>query len=608
MKDEDKTKEELIDDLVRDRQQLKQYADMLDIIPDIVYKIDSDGHFVYLNDTIKYMGYSPEELIGKHFSTIIHPDDIASVSRSTVLKKYKGSITGDKNAPKLFDERRTEKRGTKYLIIRLIKKGWEREEDSKNAENSKTVYVEIMTSGQYDKEVIRKDKAFLGTVGTMRDIKKQKYVYETEPVHDGEISCGEKSSSDPDGIDIDSSEKKHKGTVGIIRDITERRIFEQQKAKFEKRLQQTRKMEAIGQLAGGIAHSFNNLLMAIQGNASLMLLDTVPSHSHYERLKSIEGQVRSASKLTAQLLGYARKGKYEVKCLDLNQVVEETSKILGRAKMGITIHKELAEGAFAIKADEAQLKQVLFDLYLNAAEAMSDRGDLILKTTNVTHEDMKDKEYDPKPGNYVLLTITDTGVGMDRSTMELIFDPFFTTKQIGIGTGLGLAAVYGIITSHGGYIDVESKKGHGTTFSIYFPASMEKDRKVLRAADEIARATGTVLLVDDEEMILEVEKKLLETLGYEVLTAKNGKESVEIYKEKWDHIDLVIMDMVMPSMGGGEAYDRMKEINPNVKVLLSSGYSVDRETKEILARDRGGFIEKPCTIKELSNKIREILD
>ena len=608
MKDEDKTKRELIDDLVTVRQQLQQYADMLDVIPDIVYKLDSNGHFVYINGTIKSMGYSLEELIGKHFSKIIHPDDIASVSCTTILKRYKGTITGDKNAPRLFDERRTGKRATKHLPVRLIQKDWEQEKDSKNVENSKTVYVEVMASGQYDKAVSRKDKVYLGTVGTIRDIEKQKYVYDTAHVDDGEISYGEISSSGIDGIDVDSPDKKHEGTVGIIRDVTERRIFEQQKAKIEERLQHARKMEAIGQLAGGIAHSFNNLLMAIQGNTSLMLLKTVPSHPHHEKLRSIEEQVRSAAKLTAQLLGYARKGKYEVKCLDLNQVVEETSKTLGRTKMGVTIRKELAEGLFAIEADDVQLQQVLFDLYLNAAEAMPDGGDLILKTTNVTHEDMKGKQYDPKPGNYVLLTITDTGVGMDKSTMKFIFDPFFTTKQMGRGTGLGLASVYGIIKDHGGYTDVESKRGHGSTFSIYLPASGEKVQKVLRTASEITKTTGTVLLVDDEDVILEVEKELLEASGHEVLTARDGKEAVEVYKKKGDKIDLVLMDMVMPNMGGGEAYDRMKEINPRVRVLLSSGYSIDGEARDILARGCDGFIQKPCTIKELSKKIREILD
>lgn len=602
MKDEDKTKRELIDELVRERQQLQEYADMLDVIPDIVYKIDSDGYFVYINGTIKSMGYSPEELIGKHFSNIIHPGDIASVSRTTLLKRYKGSITGDKNAPKLFDERRAGKRVTKHLPIRLIQKDWAQEEDSK------TMYVEVMASGQYDKAVSRKDKPFLGTVGTIRDIEKQKYVYDTAPADDGEISHWEIFSSGIDGVDVDSPDKKQEGTVGVIRDVTERRIFEQQKAKIEERLQHARKMEAIGQLAGGIAHSFNNLLMAIQGNISLMLLKTVHSHPHHQRLRSIEEQIQSASKLTAQLLGYARKGKYEVRRLDINQVVEETSETLGRSKRGVAIRKELAEGLFAIEADEAQLQQLMFDLYLNAAEAMPYGGSLILKTTNVTYEDMKGKQYDPKPGDYVLLTITDTGVGMDKNTMEFIFDPFFTTKQMGRGTGLGLASAYGIVKSHGGYIDVESVKGHGTTFSIYFPASREKIQKVLRTAGEITKTTGTVLLVEDEEIIFDIAKELLEVLGHEVLTARDGKEAVEIYKKKGDKIALVLLDIIMPNMGGGETYDRIKEINPRARVLLSSGYSIDGEAREILKRGCDGFIQKPYTIKELSKKIREILD
>jgi len=602
MKNEDKTKKELIDELVRERQQRQEYSDMLDVLPDIIYKVDSDGRFIYINGTIKSMGYSPEELIGKHFSNIIHPGDVASVSRTTLLKKYKGSITGDKKAPKLFDERRAGKRATKHLPVRLIQKDWAQEEDSK------TMHVEVMASGQYNKAVSRNDKTFLGTVGTIRDTGKQKYVYDTAPVNDGEISYGEISSSGIESVDADNPDKNHEGTVGVIRDVTERRIFEQQKAKIEERLQHARKMEAIGRLAGGIAHSFNNLLMAIQGNISLILMKTIPSHPNHERLRRVEKQVQSASKLTAQLLGYARKGKYEVRLLDLNQVVEETSETLGRTKMELTIRKELADALFTIEADEAQLQQVLFDLYLNAAEAMPSGGSLILKTTNFTHEDMKSKQYDLVPGDYVLLTITDTGVGMDKNTMESIFDPFFTTKQMGRGTGLGLASAYGIVKSHGGYINVESEKGHGSIFSIYFPASGEKIQKVLITADEITKTNGTVLLVDDEEIVLEVEKELLKVLGHEVLTARGGKEAVEVYKKKVDKIDLVLLDMVMPNMGGGEAYDRIKEINPRARALLSSGYSLDGEAREILARGCDGFIQKPYTIKDLSKKIGEILD
>jgi len=391
------------------------------------------------------------------------------------------------------------------------------------------------------------------------------------------------------------------GSVHTLRDITERKRFEAQ-------LQQAAKMESIGTLAGGIAHDFNNLLMGVQGNVSLIFMDMDSTHPYYERLKNIEKQVQSGARLTSHLLGYARKGRYEVKPLDLNQLMEETSDTFGRTKKEITIHRELAEDLFAIEVDQAQIEQVLFNLFVNAADAMSGGGDLILNTMNTTHNNMKGKLYDPKPGNYVLLTVTDTGTGMDKKTMERIFDPFFTSKEMGRGTGLGLASAYGIIKGHGGYIDVESKKGHGTTFSIFLPASEKMGQKAVKAAEQFIKGTGTVLLVDDEKVILEVGKELLEAMGYRVLIANDGKGAVEVYKKNRDDIDIVLLDMVMPNMGGGEAYDRMKEINPDIKVLLSSGYGIDGQAIEILERGCDGFIQKPFSVMDLSQKLRQILD
>jgi two-component system cell cycle sensor histidine kinase/response regulator CckA len=377
--------------------------------------------------------------------------------------------------------------------------------------------------------------------------------------------------------------------------------------RLEVQLQQAQKMEAIGTLAGGIAHDFNNLLTGIQGNVSLMSLDMDTTLPHYERLKSIEKQVQSGARLTSHLLGYARKGKYEVKPVDLNHLVRESSESFGRTRRDISIHRQLREELLAIEADPGQIEQVLWNLFVNAADAMPGGGDLILKTHNVTHEDMKDKLYDPKPGGYVLLTVADTGIGMDKQTIDRIFDPFFTTKEMGRGTGLGLASAYGIIKAHAGYIDVESEKGVGTTFSIYLPSSEKEVQKVFKAAKEVIEGTGTVLLIDDEEVILEVGKDLLEAMGYRVLTAGDGKEAIETYKKNRDKIDLVILDMVMPRMGGGEAYDKMKDISPNVKVLLSSGYSIESQAKEILARGCDAFIQKPFGMRELSQKIREVL-
>jgi PAS domain S-box-containing protein len=389
--------------------------------------------------------------------------------------------------------------------------------------------------------------------------------------------------------------------VSVQRDVTH-------EIQLEKLLRQAQKMEAIGTLAGGIAHDFNNLLMAIQGNVSLMLYDIDSTHPHYKFLTNIIKEVRSGAELTARFLGYARKGKYQVKPVNLNKLVIETSESIGRARKEISIHRELAADLFAIEADYGQIQQVLLNLFVNAADAMPVGGDLILKTANVTHQDMENKLYDPKPGNYVQLTVTDTGRGMDKETRKRIFEPFFTTKEMGLGTGLGLASTYGIIKDHSGYIDVDSEQGRGSTFTIYLPATEKKVEEAVLPTEQIVKGTGTILLVEDEERILEVGVKMLERLGYTVLEARNGREAVEIYKENKDKIDLVILDMIMPRMGGGEAYDRMKEINPNLKVLLSSGYSIDSQAQEILKRGCDGFIQKVFGMQELSQRIREVLD
>lgn len=367
------------------------------------------------------------------------------------------------------------------------------------------------------------------------------------------------------------------------------------------------KLKAIGEMTGGIAHDFNNLLMGIQGNVSLMQMDMDSKHPFYEKLNNIEKQIVSAAKLTSHLLGYARKGRYDVKPIDFNQLIEEISGTFSRTRKEITIHKKFAENLSAIEADQGQIEQVLLNLFMNAVDAMSDRGDLIIETTNVTNEDMKGKLYNPKAGKYVMLTVTDTGIGMDKRTTECIFEPFFTTKEIGRGTGLGLASSYGIIKGHGGYIDVESRIGEGTTFRIYIPASEKNVRKVDITPEKFIKGTGTVLLVDDEKVILEVGRELLEAIGYRVLTADSGKEAIEVCRKNRDEIDIVLLDMIMPNIGGGEVFDSIKEINPGIKVLLSSGYSSDGRAKDILSRGCNGFIQKPFSMSELSEKIKEIL-
>jgi CheY-like chemotaxis protein len=347
--------------------------------------------------------------------------------------------------------------------------------------------------------------------------------------------------------------------------------------------------------------------MAIQGNASLMLFDLSQKHEHYERLRNIEKLVDSGSRLTAQLLGYARKGRYEVRPINLNQTVQDACETFNRTRKEIRVQMQLEKNLAPIEADAGQVEQVLMNLLVNAADAMRGGGTVTIRTANATHEHMKGKLYNPKPGKYVLLSVSDTGIGMDEKTKERIFEPFFTTKEMGRGTGLGLASTYGIIKGHGGFIDVESQPGQGATFSIYLPASSKKISKPHRGHEGIVRGQGTVLLIDDEDMVLEIGRALLETMGYQVVTAKDGEEAIKLYEHEGSGIDLVLLDVVMPGLGGGEVFDRLKSMNPDMKCLLLSGYSIDGEATEIIQRGCDGFIQKPFKLRDLSKSIREIL-
>ncbi|MBI5966896.1 MAG: PAS domain S-box protein [Deltaproteobacteria bacterium] len=391
-------------------------------------------------------------------------------------------------------------------------------------------------------------------------------------------------------------------TLNYLRDVTPLK-------KLELQFQQAQKMEAIGTLAGGIAHDFNNLLMGIQGYISLMLFNMDSTHPHHENLKKIEEHVRSGASLTSQLLGFARRGKYEVKPTDLNQIIQRSSEMFERTKKEIKIYRKYQEDTWIVEVDRGQIEQLLLNLYVNAWQAMAEGGSLYLETKNVTLSKEYIKPFWVQPGDYVKISVTDTGMGMDEKTKQRIFEPFFTTKGMGRGTGLGLASAYGIVKNHGGFINVYSEKGQGTTFTIYLPVTgkeLKEEKKVLSA--ELLRGTETILLVDDEDTIINVVEKALNLLGYRVLIARGGEEAAEIYRENQQEIALVILDMIMPGIGGGEAYDLLKEINPHVKAILSSGYSFNGEAAHIIAMGCDGFIQKPFGIKELSKKIREILD
>jgi two-component system, cell cycle sensor histidine kinase and response regulator CckA len=419
---------------------------------------------------------------------------------------------------------------------------------------------------------------------------------------DGEVRILEASASlirDESGTPI--------GFRGVYRDVTDRKKMEEEQKILTKQFQQSQKMEAVGTLAGGIAHDFNNLLMGILGHASLMLLDIGPSHPYYERLKTIEDQIKSGAALTKQLLGFARGGRYEAKPTDLNELISRTTTMFGRTKKEIRIYEKYTPRLWATVVDRGQIEQVLLNLYVNAWQAMPGGGELYLETGNVMLDESYVKAYQIAPGPYVKVSITDTGVGMDEKTKTRIFEPFFTTKEMGRGTGLGLASSYGIIKGHDGLINVYSEKGHGTTFNIYLPASDKELVRQEQVAPEVLKGSETILIVDDERIIVDVTKEMLKGMGYRILTAGSGEEAIEIYRSNKDRIDLVIMDMIMPGIGGGNAFDAIFTMNPGVKVILSSGYSLNGEAKHIMQRGVRAFLQKPFHFNDLSQKVREAL-
>ena len=390
-------------------------------------------------------------------------------------------------------------------------------------------------------------------------------------------------------------------TLNFLRDIT-------QEKKLEAQFQTAQKMEAIGTLAGGIAHDFNNLLMGIKGHVSLLLFSIHPDHPHYESLKKVEEQVKSGANLASQLLAFARRGKYEVKPSDLNLILQRTSAMFERTRKEIQIFRQYQEKIWPVEMDRNQMEQVILNLFVNASQAMPEGGSLYLETQNQIIGPDHPQPFAVQPGRYVRMTVRDTGVGMDRQTVERVFEPFFSTKEMGRGTGLGLAAVYGIVKNHGGFITVYSEVSHGTAFHVYLPASEKEVEAERKPAGGILQGRETVLLVDDEQTIVEVMEKALSLTGYRVLVARGGEQAIEVFKKNQDRIDVVILDMIMPGMGGGKVFDALRAIHPGVKVILSSGYSIDREASQILTRGCEGFIQKPFGIKELSQKIREIMD
>ena len=390
----------------------------------------------------------------------------------------------------------------------------------------------------------------------------------------------------------------------IISDVTERK-------RLEKQLAQAQKMEAIGTLAGGIAHDFNNLLTVTSGYAQLLLQGKEHGDSDYEDIQRIFHASKRGAELVRHLLTFSRKVETRPRPMNLNHEVEQVKKLLARTipKM-IAMELRLAGDLRNINADPGQMEQVLMNLAVNAKDAMPDGGVLTVETLNATLDEAYSRTHlGAAPGEYVILSISDTGHGMAKETLDHIFEPFFTTKEAGKGTGLGLATAYGIVKQHGGYITCYSEPGAGTTFKICLPAVEPGiDKEVTAPQTMPAFGTETVLLVDDDDFVRDVGKKILVHAGYTVLTACNGGEALEVYRIKKDKISLVILDLIMPEMGGRQCLERILKIDPSAKVLIASGLSAEGTTKEVTAAGARGFVGKPYDMRQMLASVREVLD
>ncbi len=398
--------------------------------------------------------------------------------------------------------------------------------------------------------------------------------------------------------------------IAVIRDVSAKKRAHEEMQRLQEQLFQAQKMETIGTLAGGVAHDFNNLLVGILGTASLMRMPVGQDSLLQEHIHTIEQASLRASELTKQLLGFARAGKYEVRAVNLNHTIEELLKLISRTfDKRIIVSAKLAKELWAIEGDSNQLQHSFLNICLNARDAMPHGGAITLTTQNLELEAATAAQhFNLAPGKYVHLMLADTGMGMDAATQARIFEPFFSTKERGKGTGLGLAMVYGIIRNHDGRIFVESAPGKGSTFHIYLPATRTR---VAAAPPEPRLDTPfgheTILLIDDEKVILDVASRILKRLGYNVLTTSDGHEGLRLFAERRQEIALVILDMVMPKLGGREVFRRLKEIDPAVRVLLSSGYSTDGDTQAILSEGVLGFVQKPYALNELAQAVKRAI-
>ncbi len=636
------------------RRSEERFRALVESTSDWVWEVDAGGVYTYASPKVKdLLGYEPEEIIGKRPFDLMLPADAERVAlQFAAIAESKKPFARLMNVNLHKDGRSVvlETSGVPLLdaegrllgfrgIDRDITDRTQAEEALAESEQKFRLLAEQALMGimiLQDDKVKYVNGAMADIIGsTVEDLSRHGLVDILEYVHPddrafvmeqarkkqaGEADVvthytyhGLRRSGEDAWIELYSKtvvyEGKSADLVTII-DVTERHRAEEERSRLEEQLRHTQKMEAVGTLAGGIAHDFSNLLTGILGYAQVLKLKGEPGDDVVAAADVIERAATRAGELTTQLLDFARKGKLQNVPVDMHRVMGDVLAILSRTiDKRIDMAQRLRADPPLVTGDPSQLEQVVMNLAVNACDAMRDGGRLTLETSTVDlDEERCGAHAGISPGSYLVVSVADTGVGIPDEIRDRIFEPFFTTKELGRGTGMGLAMVYGIVKSHGGSIEIDSEAGSGTTFRVYLPLAKDAAlREIPEPTKALVYGTGRILVVDDEESVRKSVESTLSLLGYDVVAAHDGMAAVEFYKDHVGEVDLVVLDLVMPIMDGRECFKRLKELDPGVKALLATGRAPDGDARELLDKGVLGFIKKPFTIAELSEAVAKTL-
>jgi two-component system, cell cycle sensor histidine kinase and response regulator CckA len=601
-----------------------------------------DNRFTMVNPHLcKMIGYTESELTGLTFEDITHPDDIAASVQAagelasgirlgyetekryirkdgqTIWINLVVSPVRDKSGKVLhflsMMQDISEKKRAEAEHLRMVAAIEHAAETIEiTDEHGAILYV----NPAFEKNIGYSRDEVIGTKSSLLESGQQEAAFHRqvwETISGGRIWSGHLVSKKKNGTLVEeeatiSPIKDGSGRivsyVAVKRDVTHEVLL-------QKQLLESQKMEAVGTLAGGIAHDFNNLLQVISGYAEMALFDLKQGEAGHSELREIKKAAHTAAELTQGLLTFSRRVESKLRPVSLNKELEQVVKMLERTlpKM-IAIRLHLADPLDTVNADPSQLQQVIVNLAVNARDAMPKGGKLVLETQNATlGSEFCKAHLGLQPGRHVLLKVSDTGIGIDQKQRQHIFDPFFTTKEIGKGTGLGLSIAYGIVKNHGGSISCYSALGSGTTFKIYLPAFASGQDPYPRAETAlVAGGTETILLVDDEESVRTLAEAILSMFGYSVLTASNGREGLETFLRERHRIDLVILDIIMPEMGGMDCLREIKNVAPRTKVLVASGYAADGHIERALEHGAHAYVSKPYEAKQLLEHVRKVLN